>query len=163
MIFTRIRMWGNLSNLGQWGKNPCVTFLCLPNHLHWRMTAGGWGSYGLWEWGGRTVSPHPHAHSTSKKHSRTLSTARYLHSLFHPHNCSSTRRHSTLHDSVGKLVHSNPRPLHCLFLHAQVGSYSSSRRYHCLLVTFTRRSPPISCSVWKSVFFKRSSLSETMP
>ena len=26
MIFTRIRMWGNLSNLGQWGENPCVFF-----------------------------------------------------------------------------------------------------------------------------------------
>ena len=34
---------------------------------------------GLWEWGGRTVSPHPHAHSTSKKHSCTSSTAHYLH------------------------------------------------------------------------------------
>ena len=28
------------------------------------MAASGCGSYGLWEWGGRTVSPHPHAHST---------------------------------------------------------------------------------------------------
>ena len=29
------------------------------------MAAGGWGSYYPWEWGGRTVSPHPHAHSTT--------------------------------------------------------------------------------------------------
>ena len=28
MIFTRIRMWGNLSNLGQWKKNPCVFLPC---------------------------------------------------------------------------------------------------------------------------------------
>ena len=65
MIFTRIRMWGNLSNLGQWEKNPCVFFLFLFQPLSLRMVAGAWGSYGLWEWGGKTVSPHPHAHSTT--------------------------------------------------------------------------------------------------
>ena len=32
--------------------------------LSLRKAAGGWGSYCLWEWGGKTVSPHPHAHST---------------------------------------------------------------------------------------------------
>ena len=32
--------------------------------LSLRKATGGWGSYDLWEWGGRTVSPHPHTHST---------------------------------------------------------------------------------------------------
>ena len=27
MIFPRMRMWGNLSNFGQWEKKPCVFFL----------------------------------------------------------------------------------------------------------------------------------------
>ena len=40
------------------------SYLVLFQPLSLRKAAGGWGSYDLWEWGGRTVSPHPHAHST---------------------------------------------------------------------------------------------------
>ena len=62
--------WG-MSNLGLWGKNACVSTLfclaifpcqpldCFTQPPSWRMAGGGWGSYCLWEWGGRTVSPFP--------------------------------------------------------------------------------------------------------
>ena len=48
-------------------KSMCLLTLFLSQPLSLRMVAGGWGSYGLWEWGGRTVSPHPHTHSTMEK------------------------------------------------------------------------------------------------
>ena len=41
----RVRMWGNCPTLANKGKYPCDFFLFLPNHFHWRKTAGGWGSY----------------------------------------------------------------------------------------------------------------------
>ena len=62
--------WG-MSNLGSWGKKthvlpPCFVFpsslinLFIVLGSSWGvMAAGGWGSYGLWEWGGKTVSPFP--------------------------------------------------------------------------------------------------------
>ena len=63
MIFTRIRV-GEIVNLGQWEKNPYVFFLCfIPTTF---IKKGCWWLRQLWswKWGGRTVSPHPHVHST---------------------------------------------------------------------------------------------------
>ena len=63
--FLKDKVWRKLLNLGPFREYPCVfSPYFYSNHLHWIMAAGGWDSYGLWEWGGRTVSPHPHAHST---------------------------------------------------------------------------------------------------
>ena len=73
MIFLRIR-GGDYQTLNPWGKihvsvvKPCLicpSFLFLSNY-HFNALQSSWGSYG---WGvecGRTVSPFPHAHSTSR-------------------------------------------------------------------------------------------------
>ena len=60
MIFTRIRV-GGMPNLGQWGKNPCVTFPCLTQLPPLKTAAVSWGSYG-WEWSvaGLLVLAHTH-------------------------------------------------------------------------------------------------------
>ena len=64
----------------------CLLFLALPNHFHWRNAGGGWGSYDLWEWGGRTVSPHPHTHSTHNFAIHPLTqTLLPLHELLNTH------------------------------------------------------------------------------
>ena len=54
---------------------------------------------GLWEWGGRTVSPHPHAHSTTvdftmeKKRNHCHLSRRDFYSL---HDCARALTHSPL-------------------------------------------------------------------
>ena len=64
MIFTRISV-GKIVKLWPMREEPmCHLPLFLFQPLSLRIAVGGWGNYGLWEWGGRTVSPHPHAHST---------------------------------------------------------------------------------------------------
>ena len=78
MIFTRVRV-GELSTLANEGKTHVSSSLVLFQPLSLRKAGGGWDSYDFWEQGGRTVSPHPHTHSTSKKDSRTFSTVHYLH------------------------------------------------------------------------------------
>ena len=84
---------GEIVNLGgQKGKNPCVISPCLTQPPPLRIAAGGWGNYCVWEWGGRTVSPCLHTHSTNGwlhngKNIHALRTdARYLHCLFVPHD-----------------------------------------------------------------------------
>ena len=62
MIFTRIRV-GELSTLANEGKTHVSFSLVLFQPLSLRKATGGWGSYDLWEWGGRTVSPCLHADS----------------------------------------------------------------------------------------------------
>ena len=104
------------------------------------VAGGSYDSYCFWEWGGRTVSPSLRAHST---HGKTILSTPVLKRsrpsfIFFLTTPVDTFNFS-LHDSAGTLVHSNPRPLHCLFIHAQAGSCLSSRRDHCLLLILMHR------------------------
>ena len=57
-------MWGIGQTLGPRGKIPmCLLPLLIPTTF---IKKGSWWLRQLWswKWGGRTVSPHPHAHST---------------------------------------------------------------------------------------------------
>ena len=91
--FQRIRDGGGMSNHGLWGKNPfvatffcfaifpCQPLYCFTQPPSWRMAAGGWGSYCLWEWGGMTVIPLPTRPLHPRLHSLHSPTA------MHPHGC----------------------------------------------------------------------------
>ena len=82
-----------MSNFGKWGKKPCVIFPCSIQPPPLRTVAVSLGSYG------RTVSPFPHAHSTSvvdltmarKNHHHhsnghyILSTTPFFSLAVHPH------------------------------------------------------------------------------
>ena len=70
--FHKDRGGGNCQPWPMRGKPICLLPLFYSNHFHYERLLVVEGVNGFGEWGGRTVSPHPHAHSTSKKHSRTL-------------------------------------------------------------------------------------------
>ena len=121
MILTRIRV----GDVKPWamGKKPCVTFPCLTQPPQLIAAAVSWGSYCFGSGCSRTVSPFPHAHSTHG----------WLHNGKRNH-CHHSRRHYSLYDGAERSRTSNSHPLYCLFIHAQAGSYSSSRRDHNLSI-----------------------------
>ena len=109
MIFTRIRMWGKLLNLGQWEKTHVSSSLVLfpttfIKNLCWQLrqllSRNGCG---------RTVSPHPHAHSTLVDF--TMAGEKWLPSLMQEIRLS--------HDCAEGSRTSNSRPCCCLFIHGQ--------------------------------------------
>ena len=52
-----------MSNLGQWGKKPCVTYSCLTQLPPLKTAAVSWGSYG-WEWSVVGLSFLAHMHTS---------------------------------------------------------------------------------------------------
>ena len=151
MIFTRIRVgWEIFKPWPMGGKYPCVFFLYLTQPPP--LKNGCWWLRQLlfWEWGGRTVNPHPHARSTIAV-DFAMARETFTHSpLRRPHDClfTSTHRiylislpwmHSPLHPCAEHSCKSNSRPLCRLFIHAQAGSCSSLRMNHCLFAVLMHR------------------------
>ena len=117
MIFTRIRV-GKLLNLGQWEKTHVSSSLVLfpttfIKNLCWQLrqllSRNGCG---------RTVSPHPHAHSTLVDF--TMAGEKWFPSL--------TQEIWLSHDCVEGSRTSNSCPSCCLFIHGQKQSCFSSCR-----------------------------------
>ena len=139
------------------------SYLVLFQPLSLRKVAGGWGSYDLWEWGGRTVSPHPHSHSThcwlhyGRKNLHALSNSGPHDFAVHLHTwtifcllvsrtgifpgfsnwCSELRAVLFYPRFTILLWFSHAQCVSLWFIYVLVWSHSSSRTSNCLLVSRT--------------------------
>ena len=144
------------------GKKPCVTTLSYPttsikNCWWWlrQLLFLGVGWQNCQSFPTRTLHPWLTSQWQKKNHchhSRGLTIA--FHSTAHSLHCLFTSTHRIYlvvlpqefhspHYSDETLMHSLLASIHCLFIHAQAGSCSSSRRDRCLLIILTHMSLPI--------------------